>query len=69
MHQRWVASEWQNPLYATGRSSAFWRHPRHAKKLERGRFSLAGEEDSQELSEQALRFILDGIVLGGRRAL
>ena len=40
-----------------------------AKKLERGRFCIPGNEDRQELSEKALRFILDGIALGGRRTL
>ncbi len=38
-----------------------------AKKLERGRFVFPGESISQELSDQALRFILDGIPLGRRR--
>lgn len=38
-----------------------------AKKLERGRFVFPGDDVSQELSEKALRFILDGIALGGRR--
>ncbi len=39
-----------------------------AKKLERGRFSFPGDKARQELSDQALRFILDGIALGrGRR--
>ena len=41
----------------------------YAKKLERGRFALPGEGDTQELSEKALRFILDGISLGRRREL
>jgi len=41
----------------------------YAKKLERGRFSIPGDDDRQELSEKALRFILDGIALGRRRAL
>jgi transposase len=40
-----------------------------AKKLERGRFIFPGSSPSQELSEKALRFILDGIPLGGRRHL
>lgn len=40
-----------------------------AKKLERGRFSLPGDDERRELSEKALRFILDGIALGGRRTL
>ena len=38
-----------------------------AKKLERGRFVFPGESVPQELSDQALRFILDGIPLGKRR--
>ena len=38
-----------------------------AKKLERGRFVFPGESMSQELSDQALRFILDGIPIGKRR--
>jgi len=39
----------------------------YAKKLERGRFLLPCADERQELSEQALRFILDGIPLGERR--
>ena len=38
-----------------------------AKKLERGRFLFPSDENSQELSDQALRFLLDGIPLGKRR--
>ena len=38
-----------------------------AKRIERGRFVFPGESVSQELSDQALRFILDGIPLGRRR--
>ena len=41
----------------------------YAKRLERGRFAFPGDDDAQELSEKTLRFILDGIALGGRRAL
>ena len=41
----------------------------YAKRLERGRFVFPGDDDAQELSEKSLRFILDGIVLGGRRTL
>ena len=41
----------------------------YAKKLERGRFTFPGRAESQEISEKALRFILDGIALGGRRTL
>ncbi|MCC7144514.1 MAG: IS66 family insertion sequence element accessory protein TnpB [Candidatus Eisenbacteria bacterium] len=37
-----------------------------AKRLEHGRFALPGEENRCELSEQAFRLILDGIVLGVR---
>lgn len=40
-----------------------------AKKLERGRFLFPSDASSQELTEKALRFILDGIALGGRRRL
>ncbi len=40
-----------------------------AKKLERGRFSFPGDGVRQELSDQSLRFILDGIALGRGRAL
>ena len=39
----------------------------YAKRLERGRFVFPGEAVSQELSERALRFLLDGIPLGNRR--
>ena len=39
----------------------------YAKRLERGRFIFSSAEESQELSEQTLRFLLDGIPLGGRR--
>ena len=38
-----------------------------AKKLERGRFRFPADETTQELSDQALRFLLDGIPLGRRR--
>ena len=41
----------------------------YAKRLERGRFVFPGDADAQELSEKALRFILDGIALGGRHRL
>ena len=40
-----------------------------AKKLERGRFIFPNISPSQELSDKALRFILDGIPIGGRRGL
>jgi transposase len=38
-----------------------------AKRLERGRFVLPGEGEAFELSEQAFRLLLDGIVLGLHR--
>jgi len=38
----------------------------YAKRLERGRFTFPSSSSSQELSEQTLRFLLDGIPLGGR---
>ena len=41
----------------------------YAKRLERGRFVFPSLSVSQELSDQALRFLLDGIPLGGRRAM
>jgi len=40
-----------------------------AKRLERGRFVLPGSDRKRELSEQALRLILDGIELGRRRRM
>ena len=40
-----------------------------AKRLEKGRFQLPSDEPKQSLSEQAFRLILDGIVLGKRRAM
>jgi len=39
----------------------------YAKRLERGRFVFPSASESQELSERTLRFLLDGIPLGGRR--
>ena len=39
----------------------------YAKRLERGRFIFPSVSVSQELSERALRFLLDGIPLGTRR--
>lgn len=39
----------------------------YAKRLEHGRFRLPTGELTQELSEQAFRLILDGIILGRRR--
>ena len=41
----------------------------YAKKLERGRFLFPRKDITQEVSEKSLRFILDGIALGGRRAV
>jgi transposase len=41
----------------------------YAKRLERGRFVFPSSSTSQELSEQALRFLLDGIALGVRHAI
>jgi transposase len=38
-----------------------------AKRLERGHFVLPGGDERFELSEQAFRLLLDGIVLGMRR--
>jgi transposase len=40
-----------------------------AKRLERGRFRLPSGESKQEISAQAFRLILDGIVLGRRRRM
>ena len=41
----------------------------YAKKLERGRFLFPTADTSQELIEKGLRFILDGIPLGGRHQI
>ena len=41
----------------------------YAKQLERGRFLFPRKDVTQEVSEQSLRFILDGIALGGRRSV
>ena len=38
----------------------------YAKKLERGRFVFRSSSGRRELTEQALRFFLDGIPLGVR---
>ncbi|MFQ5418550.1 MAG: IS66 family insertion sequence element accessory protein TnpB [Myxococcota bacterium] len=38
----------------------------YAKRLERGRFVFPSESTSQELSNRAFRFLLDGIPLGVR---
>ena len=40
-----------------------------AKRLERGRFSVPGDAETFELSEQAFRLLLDGILLGANRRL
>jgi transposase len=41
----------------------------YAKRLERGRFVFPSSSASQELSEQTLRFFLDGIPLGERHSI
>jgi len=40
-----------------------------AKRLDRGRFVLPGQDSTQTLSQEQFRLILDGIVLGGSRHL
>jgi transposase len=40
-----------------------------AKKLERGRFNFPGENEKQELTEQILKLVLDGIELGRRKRI
>lgn len=40
-----------------------------AKRLERGRFTLPSDQETFEISEQAFRLLLDGIVLGTSRRL
>ncbi len=40
-----------------------------AKRLDRGRFVLPGQDDTQKLSPEQFKLILDGIVLGGNRRL
>jgi len=40
----------------------------YAKRLERGRFVFPSASPSQELSERAFRFLVDGIPLGTRRS-
>jgi len=40
-----------------------------AKRLERGRFLLGGDASLQELDEQRLRLLLDGISLGKRASM
>jgi len=40
-----------------------------AKRLERGRFTLPGDADTFELTEQAFYLLLDGILLGAPQRL
>lgn len=40
-----------------------------AKRLERGRFQFPADAPSQELSESAFRFLMDGIALGKPRSM
>lgn len=40
-----------------------------AKRLEHGKFRLPSDDTKQELSEQAFKLILDGIMLGKRRQM
>jgi transposase len=40
-----------------------------AKRLDRGRFVFPGQDNTQKLSSEQFKLILDGIVLGGRRRL
>lgn len=40
-----------------------------AKRLEQGRFAIPGNDEKQVLNEQMLMLILDGILLGKRRAV
>lgn len=40
-----------------------------AKRLEHGRFQLPSNDEKQLLTEQVLKLILDGIVLGKRRVM
>jgi len=40
-----------------------------AKRLERGRFLLPGNDRLQELDERRLRLLLDGITLGKRATM
>lgn len=37
-----------------------------AKRLERGRFAIPGDDDAQQLTQEQFRLILDGITLGRR---
>lgn len=40
-----------------------------AKRLERGRFTIPGQDQTQRLSAEQLRLIFDGISLGHRRGV
>jgi transposase len=40
-----------------------------AKRLDRGRFVFPGQDNTQKLSPEQFKLILDGIVLGGSRRL
>ncbi len=40
-----------------------------AKRLDRGRFVFPGQDNTQKLSSEQFKLILDGIVLGGSRHL
>ncbi|MCP5086984.1 MAG: IS66 family insertion sequence element accessory protein TnpB [Rhodobacteraceae bacterium] len=40
-----------------------------AKRLDRGRFIFPGQDNTQKLSAEQFKLILDGIVLGGSRHL
>jgi transposase len=40
-----------------------------AKRLDRGRFVFPGQDNTQKLSSEQFKLILDGIVLGGSRRL
>lgn len=37
-----------------------------AKRLERGRFAIPGQDDAQQLSDEQFRLVLDGITVGRR---
>lgn len=52
--------------------SVFWDRTGYslfAKRLERGHFTLPGEEAKQELSPRSLELLLDGIPLGLRKRI
>ncbi len=40
-----------------------------AKRLDRGRFVIPGQNTTQKLSSEQFRLILDGIILGGSKRL